>query len=630
MGCVGSLGPHWIQPSSLSGCRPVCENPPLSQLPYPTELMRKCPQLLALALLSASAAQAQQAVAPLSVAEVIETYWIDSDALKSFYSLPGSELRRERLARLDEQTLERLEKMDFEAFGVAEAVDWHLLGLHLAHARALRARKASQRGQAARLLGFQPAIDSLERERWSLTATPPRAAARRVAEIAAAVEDILERVAKPAPLSPEPAAADELPVAEAEAEALEVSAPEALRVAGWIDSSRKTLTTWYDHHADFDPEFRWWLEKPYKRTKLALEELALKLRKDLAGQAGEDDDPLVGQPIGRAALCEDLASQFLSFTPEELLAIGTAEYAWCDEQLALCAAELGHGSDWRAALEEVKEAFSPPGEQDRLVAHQAREMILWLDERDLVTIPDLARETWRVAMIGKQGQRHLPFAAYGGQKMLVAYATADMTHDEKLSSLRGNNEHFTRCVTPHELIPGHHLQGFMASRHARHRRRFSTPFLVEGWALYWEMLEWDLGWARGPADRLGMLFWRKHRAARIGVSLGFHLGQMTPEEMIELLVEGVGHERQNAVAEVRRYIGEGYSPLYQCGYMIGGLQLRALAQELIQSGQMSPREFHDAVLRQNSIPIELLRAALTGRKPARDAQPRWRADLVPD
>jgi uncharacterized protein (DUF885 family) len=127
-----------------------------------------------------------------------------------------------------------------------------------------------------------------------------------------------------------------------------------------------------------------------------------------------------------------------------------------------------------------------------------------------------------------------------------------------------------------------------------------------------------------------MLFWRKHRAARIGVSLGFHLGQMTPEEMIELLVEGVGHERQNAVAEVRRYIGEGYSPLYQCGYMIGGLQLRALAQELIQSGQMSPREFHDAVLRQNSIPIELLRAALTGRKPARDAQPRWRADLVPD
>ena len=37
-----------------------------------------------------------------------------------------------------------------------------------------------------------------------------------------------------------------------------------------------------------------------------------------------------------------------------------------------------------------------------------------------------------------------------------------------------------------------------------------------------------------------MLFWRKHRAARIIVSLEFHLGTMTPQEMIDFLIQRVG------------------------------------------------------------------------------------------
>ncbi len=106
----------------------------------------------------------------------------------------------------------------------------------------------------------------------------------------------------------------------------------------------------------------------------------------------------------------------------------------------------------------------------------------------------------------ERGQRTLPFASYGGQRMNVAYATQGMDHDRKLMSMRGNNIHFTRIVTPHELIPGHHLQSYMTARHNTHRRSFRTPFSVEGWALYWEMLLWDMGYARGPEDRIGMLF----------------------------------------------------------------------------------------------------------------------------
>ena len=69
---------------------------------------------------------------------------------------------------------------------------------------------------------------------------------------------------------------------------------------------------------------------------------------------------------------------------------------------------------------------------------------------------------------------------------------------------------------------------------------------------------------------------------------------MTPKECIDLLVDRVGHERDNATAEVRRSFTGSYGPLYQAAYLLGGLQLRALHRELVESGKMTDRAFHDA------------------------------------
>ncbi len=551
--------------------------------------------------------------------ELIEAYDTDAEALRSFYNLSGAQRGLERLDEFDEGWLARLEAVDYAALSVAECIDWQLLRSHIVYAKTLRERQRERRAASAELLAFHADIVRLEEARWELAPLEAQAAAARVAAIADAVEDIIERTHKLGATSE-----DEEPANEAAR--IELGAVDALRAARWVESAAHALETWYTHYAAFEPEFSWWVEEPYERANTALENLTKELREELAEQRGEDDDPLVGAPIGRAALLEDLAAAHLAYTPEELIAIGESEFDWCLARLIEAAQEMGLQGDWRAALEEVKQAYVPPGGQAELVASQAREMIAWLDEHELVTIPELCRETWRIKMLDKRAQRTLPFAAYGGQKMLVAYATDDMSHAEKLMSLRGNNAHFVRCVTPHELIPGHHLQGFMARRHATHRRPFRTPFLVEGWALYWEMLEWDQGWAKSPEDRIGMLFWRLHRAARIIVSLEFHLGEMSPEEMIEFLVERVGHERDNATAEVRRYISDRYSALYQCGYMIGGLQLRALSAELVGTSQLSPKQFHDAVLRENAIPIELIRASLLGQRPTRDGTPSWRFD----
>jgi uncharacterized protein (DUF885 family) len=204
--------------------------------------------------------------------------------------------------------------------------------------------------------------------------------------------------------------------------------------------------------------------------------------------------------------------------------------------------------------------------------------------------------------------------------MMVAYASADMQQIDKLMVMRGNNRHFMRLVIPHELIPGHHLQQYYESRIPE--RPFSTPFYVEGWALYWEMRLWDLGWARTPEDRIGMLFWRMTRAARVTLTLKYHLGRMTPEEMAAFLIDRVGHEKLGARSEVRRFIQA--EPLYQVGYLIGGRQILALHDEMVGPGKLSERQFHDAVLNQGPMPIELLRAALTGLALPKDAAPAWR------
>ena len=171
------------------------------------------------------------------------------------------------------------------------------------------------------------------------------------------------------------------------------------------------------------------------------------------------------------------------------------------------AREMGFSDNWKAALAKVKSSFVPPGGQDDLVAQQARETIRFVKEHDLITVPPLCEETWRLTMTSPERQKTMPYAAYGGQEMTVAYASESMKHDDKLMAMRGNNRHFSRIVTAHELIPGHHLERYQSSRHRSYRGLFSTPFFVEGWGLYWELRLWDLKYAKSSRrpDRHALL-----------------------------------------------------------------------------------------------------------------------------
>ena len=172
-------------------------------------------------------------------------------------------------------------------------------------------------------------------------------------------------------------------------------------------------------------------------------------------------------------------------------------------------------------------------------------------------------------------------------------------------SMRGNNIPFAHATAFHEMIPGHFLQFYMSARYHPYRRAFETPFWHEGNALWWEMLFWDKGFDSTPEERVGALVWRMHRSARIIFTMNFHLGRWTPQQCVQSLIDNVGFDPDNATAEVRRSFDGSVGPLYQSAYLLGALQFRALHHELVDSKKMTDREFHDAILHENSMPVEI-------------------------
>lgn len=576
------------------------------------------------------AAAQPPASAATNLPNLVREYSADRESVANFFRLPASDLAFDRRQSLGKAWQDRLKGVDFEALDQAGKVDYRLLANHLAQSLENLARERKRVAEIDRLLSFRKLIDRLEAARWRAAAIDCRATASELDELARQVKTLREDVEKAGKSKADAANKPAAGAAATESKPGGATAPWdvsptlALRASKVTKELQETLKRWYGYYVGYQPEFDWWMKQPYEKASKALEEYTKLLREEIAGQKGKDEDPLVGDPIGPQAVAADVHFEFLPYTAEELIVIGQRELARGEDEMRAAARQMGLGDDWKAALAKVKADYVPPGGQDALIEAIGREATDFVKQRKLVTVPPLAEETWRLSMISPEGIKTIPYAAYGGQQILVAYAKDDMSQDDKLMVMRGNNRHFTRLVTPHELIPGHHLQGFYAARHNSHRELFWTPYYVEGWALYWELRLWDLGWAKTPEDRIGMLFWRMTRAARIIVSLKYHLGQMKPDEMVDFLITRVGHEKLGATSEVRRFIQA--SPLYQAGYLIGGLQLYALHKELVGSGKMTEQAFHDAVLKQGTLPIELVRAALENLPLKRDTQPAWRFD----
>jgi len=448
---------------------------------------------------------------------LLARFQADWESLRKLFDVPNSLQRRERLRAFYAQWQEALETLPFPKLTRSDQADAILFADLLKRERRRLDEEEARLAEMEPLLPFACDLTALEEARRRREDMDAAGIAERLDGAARQVEEIRKS------LEAQKEAGEDLP-----------KPAVANRAAQGLDSLLKTLEKWHGFYDGYDPLFTWWVERPYRALETALKEYAAFLRKELAG--AEDKDAIIGDPVGREVIEAELADAFLAYSPEELIALAEREMEWCREQMRAAAREMGLGDDWRAAVEKVKALHVPPGAQPALVRDLALEAIRYVQDNDLLTVPPLAAECWRMEMLSPERQKVSPFFL-GGETIMVSYPTQSMEHAQKQMSLRGNNRHFSRATVQHELIPGHRMQAFFQERSRPYRRIFYTPFWTEGWTLYWEMLLWDRGFAQSPEDRIGMLFWRTHRCARVVFSLRFHLEQMTARECLLHAVE---------------------------------------------------------------------------------------------
>jgi len=540
---------------------------------------------------------------PVSISFLINEYYQDVRDLDLIYIFRHHPEYFSRFSKLYSDWMIKLKTVDFNALDVSDRVDFILLKRNIQNDEYDLKQGEKDYQQFSYALPFADNVVALQQKRRRGQRPDAMATAKDFNEI-------------------------QLQIDKAKTVVLKTPLPDKNLLNKTIETIkelRNGLKNVYDFYNGYDPEFTWWMKKTYPDTDSALVAYSkwLSLQPVAKADKAMDSSGIIGHPVGLEKIKELLKSEMIPYSPEELIRIAYKEFTWCDSEMLKASRQMGFGNDWKKALEKVKENYVTPGSQPQLINHLEEHAIAFIDSLGLVTIPPLAREAWRMDMLTTEQQK---FASYflGGPEILIAYPTDEMNFESKMMSLKSNNLGFANAEVYHELIPGHNLQFFMGRRYKPYRRAFETPFSVEGWAFYWEMIMWDKGFDNTPEKKIGSLFWRMTRCARIIFSLNYHLGKWTPQQCIDYLADRVGLERASAESEVRRSFTGGYGPLYQLAYMFGALQMHALHHEIVDSKKMTDREFNDAFLHENTIPIEMFRAIITQQKLPENFVTQWR------
>lgn len=163
-------------------------------------------------------------------------------------------------------------------------------------------------------------------------------------------------------------------------------------------------------------------------------------------------------------------------------------------------------------------------------------------------------------------------------------------------------------LTLHEAVPGHHLQISLNKElnNLPDFRRYSyISAFGEGWALYCEKLGIEAGFYKDPYSQFGRLSYEMWRAARLVIDTGIHSFGWSREQAVALLEDNSALSEHNIRTEVDRYISW---PGQALSYKLGELkiiELRLKAEEMLKS-KFDIRLFHDAILANGSIPLDLL------------------------
>ena len=168
------------------------------------------------------------------------------------------------------------------------------------------------------------------------------------------------------------------------------------------------------------------------------------------------------------------------------------------------------------------------------------------------------------------------------------------------------------ALSSHEAVPGHHLQIAIAQELTdlpNFRRYGGYTAFVEGWALYSESLGSRIGLYKDPYSKFGQLTYEMWRAIRLVIDTGIHSQGMTRQQAIDYFEANSAKTHNDIVVEVDRYIT---TPGQALAYKSGELEIRELRAYAEQQlgDKFDIREFHDQVLGQGALPLDVLDARI--------------------
>lgn len=173
----------------------------------------------------------------------------------------------------------------------------------------------------------------------------------------------------------------------------------------------------------------------------------------------------------------------------------------------------------------------------------------------------------------------------------------------------------------HEAIPGHHFQLALQQELEglpAFRRFGGEAAFTEGWGLYAESLGRDLGVYQDPYSYSGYLQNELARAIRLVVDTGLHAQGWTREQAIAYMVANSAIGHAEAVAETERSMA---FPGQALAHKVGELKIRELRgkAEAALGPAFDVRQFHAEVLRDGSVPLDVLEAKVDTWIAARQA-----------
>ncbi|KZN57411.1 DUF885 domain-containing protein [Pseudoalteromonas luteoviolacea] len=171
-----------------------------------------------------------------------------------------------------------------------------------------------------------------------------------------------------------------------------------------------------------------------------------------------------------------------------------------------------------------------------------------------------------------------------------------------------------KTLTYHEAVPGHHFQialNMLQTDIGLMRQNASFNGYIEGWALYSELLAYEMGmYENDPFGDLGRLQAEAYRAARLVVDTGLHYKKWSRDEAIAYFAEATGSAMSDVVPAIDRYIAW---PGQALGYKLGMLKFEELRKEAQQAlgDKFDVTSFHDEILLKGARPLALVEKDIT-------------------